>query len=267
MYSPRHSSHLSAVSAVALASCIGLPAAVLAQGMNQTSESEGSVTASLREKLLLSEAAIKGLTESLAVANGETELFKKKYDDLNLRVEALGIAPAGKEDETLRSRLLAAVRDLRLLQKENEAQREQSVRLTEAVIDLLKTTENIDPKTRLRVEQELRGSAALAASAVSAKNGITSAENSSGLTSGTVVDYKPDLALVIANLGARQGVKTGMPFQVWRGDKQVAFARVVDVRDSISGAIVQNTTSISASSKTAEEPIRVGDTFRIDTTR
>lgn len=267
MYSPRHTSHLSAVSAVALASCVGLPAPVLAQGMNGASESEGSATASLREKLLLSESAIKGLTESLAVANGETELFKKKYDDLNLRVEALGIAPAGKEDETLRTRLLAAVRDLRLLQKDNDAQREQSVRLTEAVMDLLKTTENIDPKTRLKVEQELRGSAALVALSASAKNGTLNSQNSFGLTSGTVVDYKPDLALVIANLGARQGVKTGMPFQVWRGDKQVALARVVDVRDAISGAIVQNTTPLSRSAKLEDETVHAGDTLRVDTTR
>ena len=51
-----------------------------------------------------------------------------------------------------------------------------------------------------------------------------------------------------------------MPFQVWRGDRQVASVRVVDVRDSISGAIVQNTI-------TPAESVRSGDTLRIDTTR
>ena len=82
--------HLSAVTAVAL---LGLPvAAALAQ---QVDGNENGAAASFREKLILSEAAIKGLTESLAVANGETELFKRKYDDLNTRVEALGIAPVG----------------------------------------------------------------------------------------------------------------------------------------------------------------------------
>lgn len=112
MSSSLHTSRLSAVTAAALASLVGLPvAAALAQQV------DGSDAASCREKLVLSEAAIKGLTESLAVANGETELFKRKYDDLNTRVEALGIAPVGKEDETLRNRLLAAVRDMRLLQK------------------------------------------------------------------------------------------------------------------------------------------------------
>ena len=109
----------------------------------------------VREKLILSEAAINGLTESLAVANGETELFKRKFDELNTRVEALGIAPAGKDTEVLRSRLVSAVRDMRLLQKENDAAREQIVRLTEAVMDLLKTSEGIDAKARLNFVQQL----------------------------------------------------------------------------------------------------------------
>jgi hypothetical protein len=189
------------------------------------------------------------------VANGETELFKRQYDDLNTRVEAFGIAPAGKEEEVLRDRLLAALRDMRLLQKEKDTSREQLVRLTEAVLNLLKTSDGIDAKARLRVEQELRGAAALTSSAPS-ENSTSSA----GLTSGTVVDYKPDLALVVANLGARQGVKTGMPFQVWRGERQVASVRVVDVRDAISGAVVQNTAS-------ASDTVKTGDTLRIDTTR
>ena len=252
MTSLHQSCHLSAVTAVAL---LGLPvAAAIAQQADGMNGSE-SASAPLREKMILSQAAIKGLTESLAVANGETELFKRKYDDLNTRVEAFGIAPAGKEEETLRDRLLAAVRDMRLLQKETDASREQLVRLTEAVMDLLKTSDGIDAKARLRVEQELRGAAALTASAPSENSTTTS-----GLTSGSVVDYKPDLALVVANLGARQGVKTGMPFQVWRGDRQVASVRVVDVRDAISGAVVQNTAS-------ASDTVKTGDTLRIDTTR
>jgi hypothetical protein len=51
-----------------------------------------------------------------------------------------------------------------------------------------------------------------------------------------------------------------MPFQVWRGSKQIASVRVVDVRDAVSGAIVQNTAN-------PEETIKAGDTIRIDTTR
>jgi hypothetical protein len=240
------SRQLSAATAAAL---LGLPvAAAVAQQAG-----EGSA-ATLREKLILSEAAIKGLTESLAVANGETELFKRKADDLSARAEALGIQTAGNETDALRTRLLAAVRDLRLLQKEKDAAREQLVALTESVMQLLKTSEGIDAKSRLKVEENLRSASAL----ISKEE--TKSTSAAGLTSGRVVDTKPDLALVVANLGSRQGVKTGMPFQVWRGEKQIASVRVVDVRDSVSGAIVQNTV-------TPADTVRTGDTLRIDTTR
>lgn len=240
------SRQLSAATAAAL---LGLPvAAALAQQAG-----EGSA-ATLRERLILSEAAIKGLTESLAVANGEAELFKRKADDLSTRAETLGIQTAGNETDALRTRLLAAVRDLRLLQKEKDAAREQLVALTESVMELLKTSEGIDAKSRLKVEERLRSASAFIGGQES-KN-ISAA----GLTSGRVVDIKPDLALVVANLGSRQGVKTGMPFQVWRGEKQIASVRVVDVRDAVSGAIVQNTV-------TPADTVRTGDTLIIDSTR
>jgi len=237
--------HVSAATAAAL---LGLPVAAA------VAQQAGEGSASLKEHLLLSEAAIRGLTESLAVANGETELFKRKAEDLTLRVEALGIPPVGKETETLQTRLLAAVRDLRLLQKDKEAARCQLVTLTESVLELLKNSDGVDPKSRLRVEKELRSASAF----LEGRKAATSEE--AGLTSGSVVDVKPDLALVVANLGSRQGVKTGMPFQVWRGDRQIASVRVVDVRDSISGAIVQTTA-------TASDAVRAGDSLRIDTTR
>ena len=241
------SRHFTAATAAAL---LGLPVAAAVADQ----AGDGNAT-SLREKLILSEAAIKGLTESLAVANGETELFKRKSDDLVTRVEALGISPAGKETETLRIRLLAAVRDMRLLQQEKDKTSEQLLRLSESVMELLKSSKDTDPKFRLKVEEELRSTTRILSGR---KDPV--ADNSLGLGNGTVVEVKPDLALVVANLGARQGVKTGMPFQVWRGSKQIASVRVVDVRDAVSGAIVQNTAN-------PEETIKAGDTIRIDTTR
>lgn len=234
------------LTAATAAALLGLP---VAAAVAQQSGSE----ASLREKLVLSEAAIKGLTESLAVANGETEVFRRKADDLNERIEALGLS-ASKGDDAVRTRLLAAVRDLRLLQKENDETKERLTALTESVMALLKTSQGIDAKSRLRVEENLRAANALIGRSTKGQG------NPAGLTGGRVIDVKPDLALVVSDLGSRQGVKNGMPFQVWRGDKQVASVRVVDVRDAVSGAIVQSTA-------TPAESVRTGDTLRIDTTR
>ncbi|NBZ95921.1 MAG: hypothetical protein EBR40_05765 [Proteobacteria bacterium] len=234
------------LSAATAAALLGLP---VAAAVAQQSGSE----ASLREKLVLSEAAIKGLTESLAVANGEAEVFRRKSDDLNERIEALGLS-SSKGDDALRTRLLAAVRDLRLLQKENDEAKERLTALSESVMALLKTSEGINAKARLRVEENLRAANALIGRSASGQG------NPAGLTGGRVIDVKPDLALVVSDLGSRQGVKTGMPFQVWRGDKQIASVRVVDVRDAVSGAIVQSTAANT-------ESVRTGDTLRIDTTR
>jgi hypothetical protein len=234
------------LTAATAAALLGLP---VAAAVAQQSGPEDS----LREKLVLSEAAIKGLTESLAVANGETEVFRRRTSDLNDRIEALGLS--GKDDDAVRTRLLAAVRDLRLLQKENDEVRERLTALTESVMTLLKTSEGIDAKARLRVEECLR-----AANALMGRSGQKAQGNQAGLTGGRVVDVKPALALVVSDLGSRQGVKTGMPFQVWRGDRQIASVRVVDVRDSVSGAIVQNTS-------TPADNVRPGDLIRIDTTR
>ena len=45
------------------------------------------------------------------------------------------------------------------------------------------------------------------------------------------ISVKDDLALVVMNLGSKQGVKVGMPFQVIRGEHIVGSVRVVDVRE------------------------------------
>lgn len=80
------------------------------------------------------------------------------------------------------------------------------------------------------------------------------------LTSGKILDIKSNLSLVIANLGARNGVNIGMPFQVWRNNHFVGSVQVVDVRDNISGAIVQNI-------NTAQDILRVGDQLHVDVIR
>ena len=67
---------------------------------------------------------------------------------------------------------------------------------------------------------------------------------------------KEELALVVANLGRAQGAKIGMPFQVWRGERQIGLVRIVDVREKISGAVIQ--------SLDPKENIKVGDTLRVD---
>ena len=84
----------------------------------------------------------------------------------------------------------------------------------------------------------------------------TDSEPVGTLTDARVISVKDELALVVDNLGRRQGAKIGMPFQVWRDGRQIGLVRVVDVREAISGAVIQ---SLDPSQK-----IQVGDTLRVD---
>ena len=50
----------------------------------------------LRRQLSLSQQTVQTLTSSLAESNAEAELFRRKFADLELRMEALGLASASK---------------------------------------------------------------------------------------------------------------------------------------------------------------------------
>ena len=75
----------------------------------------------LQEQIILLRSAIRSLTESLAIANSEAETFKRQSADLTLKIEALGIPDTENDGGKLEQKLLAAVRDLRLLKNQHEA--------------------------------------------------------------------------------------------------------------------------------------------------
>jgi hypothetical protein len=207
----------------------------------------------LEEKLVLARTSIKALTDSLAMANSESEIFKRQAADLQLKLDAYGLAGLDKEPEKVEQRLLAAVRDLRLIKKQNEDAVNQLVRLSESIQILIKTTEGINPQARMSVETELRKTSEI----LGTPNAARAQSIDATLSDGMVVDTKEDLSMVIANIGARHGVKVGMPFQVWRDNRRIGNVRVVDVRDRICGAIIQNLESEKTTVKT-------GDRLRVD---
>src|SRR5207249_3976840 len=110
----------------------------------------------LQRQLLIAQQSLKALTSSLAESNAAAELFRRKYSDLQLQMEALGLASANKDRTKLEQRLLAAVSDLQLAQKERDAYRDQMLRLDEAVLCYLKTSQSADAKARMDVEAQLR---------------------------------------------------------------------------------------------------------------
>ena len=209
----------------------------------------------LRRQLSLQQESVRTLTDSLAQSNAEAEVFRRKLSDLQLRMEALGLASADKDRAKLEQRLLNAVSDLKLFQKEREAYRDQMLRLTESVLRFLKTTESSDAQARMDLEAQLRG-----VNALIEKSGNTAAEAQPGLLDGNVISVKEEWSLVVGNIGEQQGVKMGMPLRVMRDDKVIATLRVVDVRQKICGAVIQEMDS-------KKEQIKVGDRLQVDARR
>ena len=195
--------------------------------------------------------SVQMLTESLAASNAEAELFRRKYSDLQLRMEGLGLEAADQDRAKLEQRLLNAVSDLKLAQKEREEYRDQMLQLTEAMLNLLKTSTGGDARARAEVEAQVRSTNALVAKTASAP------EAEPGLMDGSVVSVKEEWSLVVGNLGEKQGVKIGMPLRVMRDGRLIATLRVVDVRQKICGAVIQEMDS-------EKEKIRVGDRLQAD---
>ena len=221
---------------------------LLAQGNSSLSESNVS---ELRRQLEVQRVSVRTLTASLAESNAEAELFRRKYSELQLRMEALGLESAGKDRSKLEQRLLHAVGDLKLAQETRAEYRDQMLRLTEAMLRLLKTSTGGDARARADVEAQLRSTNALVAKATRVP------EAQPSLMDGSVISVKDEWSLVVGNLGEQQGVKIGMPLRVVRDDKTIATLRVVDVRQRICGAVIQEMDS-------AKEKIKVGDRLQAD---
>jgi hypothetical protein len=245
--------------------CVTLARGLAAEGNSSLSESkiekaEHAVTAEtllaqneqLQKQLSIERESLRTLTSSLAESNAEAELFRRKYSDLELRMEALGLASANKDRAKLEQRLLAAVSDLQLAQKERDEYRDQMLRLNETMLRYLKKSQGGDAQARMDVETQLRSTNSLVTRSTNAPD-----SPQPSLMDGSVISVKDDWSFVVGNLGEKQGVKIGMPMRVLRGDRKIATLRVVDVRQKICGAVIQEMDS-------EKEQIRVGDRLQVD---
>ena len=237
--------------------------AAQAQGNSSLSESNSETTAAtaefptaeneeLRRQLSIAQESMKALTSSLAESNSEAEELRRKYSDLQLRMEALGLASANKDRTKLEQRLLAAVSDLQLAQKARDDYRDQMLRLNEAILHYIKTSQGDDAQARMDVETQLRSTNDLVTKSTNPQGAPEP-----GLMDGAVISVKEEWSFVVGNLGEKQGVKIGMPMRVMRDDRKIATLRVVDVRQKICGAVVQEMDS-------KKDKIKVGDRLQVD---
>ncbi len=74
---------------------------------------------------------------------------------------------------------------------------------------------------------------------------------------GSVISVKAEWSFIVGNIGQKNGVKLGMPLRVLRNDRKIATVRVVDVRQKICGAVIQEMDS-------KKDNIQVGDRLQAD---
>ena len=204
----------------------------------------------LREKLAAAEATVASLQKNLAATNAEAEVFRRKAGEINLRLEALGT-------DKIDDRLKKLLNNLTVLEDERKQLREGLLVLSESAVRYQKASTTTDMEARAELEAAMR--TASKALGVAPPNAVAASAVPSTLTDGMIISVKEDLALVVANLGSSQGVKVGMPFQVLRGEEQIGTVRVVDVREKIAGALIQNLSD--------KEKIKVGDRLKADAQR
>jgi myosin heavy subunit len=215
----------------------------------------------LREQLSTAAESLKTLTASLAESNTAAEVFRRKFADLESRMEALGLASASKDRAKLEQRLLAAVSDLRLAQQERDELRDQLLALNEALLRYLKTSQGGDAQARADVETQLRKTNELTSASLSdgglmgRSRSAAANEPQASLMDARVLSMKTEWSFVVANIGEQHGVKIGMPLHVMRGEQKIAMVRVVDVRQRICGAVIEDS---------GREKIKVGDRIQVD---
>jgi hypothetical protein len=126
------------------------------------------------------------------------------------------------------------------------------------LLDAMTRSRTAQAEARATLEMELRAADRLMG--VGGAESLDAKTAGPTLTDASVVEVKPEFALVVANIGRDAGVRVGMPFQVWRDNRRVGEVRVIDVRDRISGAVIQNLVS-------EEDSIKTGDRLRVDARR
>ena len=193
------------------------------------------------------------LAQSAAAANAESNELKDRYEKLRGLLEGLGVGALENSKDQTQERLLAALSDLRIMKEQRDSLAEALIEVAEAGMGLMNAAPNADPAAKDRVNKSITQ-----ADAALVKAGGGQDQQAAGdLQNARVVSFKTELGIAVLSIGAKDGVKPGMPFEIYREDKPIAKVLITEVRNSVCGAVVQELASNS-------DPVRVGDRGRVD---
>ena len=192
----------------------------------------------------------RNLSDSLAAANSELQQTREAYEKLRIQMEGLGVAALDSSNNELQQRLLTALSDLRILEEQKRTLAEALMALSEASLTFSKSS---GAETQKSLEQTLAASD----KALGKLQNNTEAKSNTDFQNVSIVSIKEELGIAVFNIGSRHGVHAGMPFTIYRQDKPVGRALVVDVRNGICGAVVQELVN-------KDESVKVGDTAKVE---
>jgi len=228
------------------------------QELNTTLQVAAQKIQALETQIAASKDKNDALAQSAAVSSQEAAELKDRYERLRGLLEGLGIAALENSADQTQQRLLASLSDLRISETSRQKLAEGLMELAEASLQFAKTVKEPEAVSADRLQKALMTAEATLAGASGQPTEPTAPSND--LQDARIVSLKNELGIAVLNVGARDGVKPGMPFEIFREDKPIAKVLVTEVRNSVSGAIVQDLANIS-------NPVRVGDKGKVDTNR
>jgi hypothetical protein len=187
----------------------------------------------LRTELEQRETIIRLLTENLAIARTESELFQKKWSDAQLRAQTLGVNFGDETATQAQRQLVESVRALYLAEAERQRLVEQLQRLLDAI------QKQGDVSGELARTKALLGTNEQPVFGQTGKLAGVGKQAEGTLELAAVLDVSPNLRLVVLNVGLLQGARVGMPMAVLRNDRVVAELEIVEVRRRICGALIE----------------------------
>ncbi len=203
----------------------------------------------MKRRLTESEAQRKTLVTSLSEAVRVAEEQVVAAQATELKLQALGVDLFSREDNAFEQRLLKAIRDLDIAQQELDRKNAALRSLSEAYLKTLNASEKLDAAKRAEAERALAAADSALQAKVEADGGLADVDRAH------VVSLDAEIGLVVLDAGRRTGVRIGTPIQVLRGERTIYTALIVDVRDGISGAVLQD--------RLANDEVQIGDRVRL----
>lgn len=180
------------------------------------------------------EAQRKMLVNSLSEAVRVSEEQVVASRDAQLKLQAFGVDLFTRDENSLEQRLLKAVRDLDISQQENERQGKALHHLSEAFLSYLGQSPDVEKVSRDEAGKAIAKAGKAIAPLITAENAA------SGLDGSQVVSQDSEIGLIVFDAGRQDGLRVGTPLTVLRGERPIFTAMIVDVRETISGAVLQD---------------------------